>query len=291
MYQAKDLGRNGYQIYAPAMSAGILRRLTLEKDLRRAVQREEFVLHYQPIADVATGEVVGVEALVRWQHPERGLLLPGDFIPFAEETGLIQPIDTWVLGTACRQAMSWQGAGLPPLRVAVNISARLFLQPDMVDMVAEVLRESGLAPDLLELEITETLAMENADLSIQVLASLDQMGVHVAIDDFGTGYSSLSYLKDFPIDTVKIDRAFVSGVIGDVNDAASASASIAMAHKLNLEVTAEGVETEEELAFLREHSCDHYQGYLLSRPVPAGEIPRLLQGAGSERASVPSSSC
>ncbi|MBI2912884.1 MAG: EAL domain-containing protein, partial [Chloroflexi bacterium] len=278
--RAKEQGRNNYQLYTPAMNARVLERLALENSLRHALQRDEFVLHYQPQFDVRNGRIVGVEALLRWQHPQRGLVLPGEFIPLAEETGLILPLGEWVLRTACAQHKAWQATGLPPLRVAVNLSARQFLQSNLVQVVVRTLNESGLDPRYLELEITESVASQNADFAILVLRELRDMGVRISVDDFGAGYSSLSYLKDFPIHTLKIDRSFVRDLTTDPNDAAIASAIIALAHSLGLNVVAEGVETEEQLAFLKERQCDEFQGYLLARPMPAETLQKMLARNG-----------
>jgi EAL domain-containing protein (putative c-di-GMP-specific phosphodiesterase class I) len=255
----------------------VVERLALENALRRALRREEFTVHYQPQADVDTGEIVGMEALVRWQHPKRGLVSPGEFIPLAEETGLIMPLGEWVLRTACAQDKAWQEASLRPLRVAVNLSARQFQQPNVVDLVARVLKETRLEPDYLELEITESLAMQNADSTIVVLRDLREMGIRISIDDFGAGYSSLGYLKKFAIHTLKIDRSIVDGLTRGPNDAAIAAAIIAMGHSLSLEVVAEGVETEDQLAFLRERQCDRFQGYLLSQPMPVELCDTILE--------------
>ncbi len=269
MYRAKEQGRNSYQLHTPATAARASQQLALEDSLRHAVEHAELVVYYQPQADVDSGQVVGVEALVRWQHPDWGLVAPSQFIPLAEETGLILPLGEWVLRTACAQSKAWQEAGLPPLRLAVNLSARQFQQPDLVETIDRVLKETHLDPHCLELEITEGAAMQNVHLTTKVLHDLQGMGVRIAIDDFGTGYSSLSYLKEFPIDTLKIDQSFVRDVIADRSDAAIVSAIIAMAHSLDLKVIAEGVETRHQLAFLRQRGCDEFQGYLLARPMSA----------------------
>ncbi len=276
MYQAKEQGRNNYQLFAPSMNTCIAERLALESGLRRALDRREFVVHYQPKANIASGRIVGAEALVRWQHTERGLVLPGEFIPLAEQTGLIVPLGEWVLRTACAQNKAWQEAGFPPLRVSVNLSMRQFLQSDLVQMVARALHETGLAPRYLELEITESVASQQPDVAILVLRQLREMGVHISVDDFGTGYSSLNYLKRFPIHTLKIDRSFVNELTTDPNDVAIASAIITLAHSLNLDAIAEGVETEEQLAFLKQRQCDEFQGFLLAKAVPAEALERML---------------
>jgi EAL domain-containing protein (putative c-di-GMP-specific phosphodiesterase class I) len=248
------------------------------------------VVHYQPQVNIVTGRVTGVEALVRWQHPERGLILPGEFISMVEETGLIVPLGEWVLRTACAQNKAWQESGLPPIRVAVNLSVRQFQERGLMDTVAQALRETGLDPAFLQLEITEGAAMDDAEFTISTLRNLREIGVQIAIDDFGTGHSSLAYLKRFPIDVVKIDRSFVRNLTIDATDAAIATTVIAMARSLNLHVIAEGVETEEQLAFLREQECDEMQGYLFSKAVPAAALQGLLaQGKSlSAPAGVPS---
>ncbi|PWK15701.1 putative bifunctional diguanylate cyclase/phosphodiesterase [Tumebacillus permanentifrigoris] len=276
MYSAKENGRNNFQFYTPEMNEIILEQLEMEKAMRHALEHEEFVLHYQPQVDLVTGQIIGSEALIRWMHPERGLVPPSQFIPLAESVGLIIPLGEWVLRTACLQNKEWQDAGFPPIKVAVNLSARQFEQANLVDTVADILEESGLDPQYLHLEITETLAMNNANLAIDKLHALKNLGVQLSIDDFGTGYSSLNYLKKFPIDTLKIDRSFVGDIPADSDDAAIVTAIIAMAHNLKLTVVAEGVETEAQLEFLREQNCDAMQGFLFSRPVPAHQLAQLL---------------
>jgi len=277
MYRAKEQGRNNYQFYTPALNDMAFERLTLENSLRRALERREFVVHYQPQVSLNTGQIVGMEALVRWRHPELGLVAPMKFIPVAEETGLIVPIGEWVLQMACAQNKAWQEAGFPPLRVTVNLSARFFRRKDLMETVARILKETGLDPDYLELELTEGTTMENAEATIRTLHELKEMGVHLSIDDFGTGYSSLSYLKRFPLATLKIDRLFVQDITTSSDGAVITLAIIAMAHSLGLKVIAEGVETEEQLAFLRAHRCDEMQGYLFSRPIPAEAFTQLLR--------------
>ena len=272
MYRAKDAGRDNYQLYAPAMNAQALERLALENSLRRAIEHDELVLFYQPIVDPETRTTVGHEALIRWQHPERGLLSPAHFISAAEASGLIVPIGSWVLRTACKQARAWQKRFDSSLYVSVNLSARQFQQPTLVDEIAHALEDSGLRPESLELEITESNAMQNAENTIYTLRELKALGVRIAMDDFGTGYSSLNYLKRFPIDTLKLDRSFVKDVVTDESDAAIVSAVILMAHSLKLRVVAEGVETEEQLTFLEQHSCDRIQGYLFSAPRSVDDI-------------------
>lgn len=277
LYRAKEQGRNNYQLYTPAMNSRAFERLALENSLRKALERQEFLIHYQPQVDIKTGQIVGIEALVRWQHPDLGLVYPAEFIPLAEETGLIVPLGEWVLRTACAQNKAWQKAGLPPVSVAVNLSARQFQHQNLVETVARVLRETELDPPYLELEITEGIAMQNADFTIVILRGLKEMGVQIAVDDFGIGYSSLSYLKKFPLNTLKIDRSFVHDLTSDANDAAIAHAIIVLAHTLKLNVVAEGVETLEEKNFLQEHACDRLQGYLFSVPLSAEGFEKLLQ--------------
>jgi diguanylate cyclase (GGDEF)-like protein len=277
LYRAKEQGRNNYQLYTPAMNARAFERLALENSLRKALERKEFLLYYQPQVRMADQKIVGTEAVLRWQHPDLGLVYPSEFISMAEETGLIAPLGEWVLRSACAQNVAWQKAGLPPMSVAVNLSARQFQQQDLVDTVARILKETGLAAQWLEVEITEGTAMQNADYTNILLQGLKQMGVQIALDDFGTGYSSLNYLRKFPIDTLKIDQSFVRDLASDVNDAAIANAVIVLAHSLRLKVIAEGVETPQQLAFLREHQCDVYQGFLFSSPVPAPAIETVAR--------------
>jgi diguanylate cyclase (GGDEF)-like protein len=285
MYHAKERGKNGYQLFTRDINARIEQRAVLERDLRRGLERGEFVVHYQPQVDIDAGQIVGTEALLRWRHPDWGLTLPADFLRVAEDTGLIVPLGDWVLRTACAQHQAWKKAGYP-LRLAVNISARQLQQRDLTIMVAQVLEETNLDPHHLQLEITEDAAMDDVDFTIEVLRCFRQMGIQIAIDDFGTGYSSLSYLKRFPVNVVKIDRSFVRDLITDPNDAAIATAVINMAHALNLRVVAEGVETEEQLAFLRERQCDEFQGFLFSKPEPAEKLDKMLaQGRRRRRAS------
>lgn len=275
MYRAKEMGRNNYQHYSPALNAKASERLTLENALRHALEREELLLHYQPKIDLATGKIVGMEALVRWKHPEHGLVSPAEFIPLAEETGLIVPIGEWVLRAACAQNKAWQEAGFPPARIAVNLSARQFQRQNLSQTVERVLKEIDLDPRYLELELTESIIMKNAEATITMLSELDAMGVEMTVDDFGTGYSSLSYLKRFPVHTLKIDRSFVRDLSHDPDDAAIVTAIITLAHSLNLKVIAEGVESVEQLEFLRSLKCDEMQGYLFSKPLPAQEATEL----------------
>ena len=276
MYRAKEQGRNNYQVFDVRMNDYAFERLQLEKDLRKALEREEFLVYYQPQIHIPTGRIIGMEALVRWEHPKRGMVSPGQFIPLAEETRLIIPIGEWVLRTACAQNKAWQDAGFPHVRVSVNLSAHQFLEPHLAQMIKQVLDETGLAPEYLDLEITESITMNNIDRAIATMHELASLGIQMSIDDFGTGYSSLSYLKKFPIHTLKIDRSFVRDIPNDSDDGAIATAIIAMAHSLNLNVIAEGVETADQLEFLGERGCDEMQGYLVSRPVPASEFEHLL---------------
>jgi len=280
LYRAKEKGRNNYQFYIPAMNAKAFHLLTMESKLRQGLEREEFILYYQPLIDLKTKGVVGMEALVRWQHSQMGLVSPLEFIPLAEECGLIIPLGEWVLRTACQQNKAWQEEGLPPLKVAVNLSARQFQQDNLVELVLKILEETGLDPQWLELEITENVAMLDIDFTIKVLMSLREKGVQIAIDDFGTGYSSLGYLKNFPISTLKIDQSFIGSLAEGNSDGAITTAMITLAHNLNLKVTAEGVETEEQLSFLQEQQCDSLQGYLFSKPLPPKLFEQLLRGGG-----------
>jgi diguanylate cyclase (GGDEF)-like protein/PAS domain S-box-containing protein len=277
MYRAKEQGRDNCQLYTPGMNSKALERLSLENRLRQAIHNEELILQYQPLIDLESGQIRGAEALVRWEHPELGLLPPGEFISLAEVSGLIVPIGEWVLRTACRQAREWHALGFPHLSIAVNLSARQFQQADLVDHVREALLLADLPAGSLDLEITESNAMQNAELSISTLWDLKNLGVRLSMDDFGTGYSSLNYLKRFPIDRIKIDQSFVRDVTSDPDDAAIAAAMIALAHSLQLTVVAEGVETESQLAFIREQQCDEMQGFLFSPPVPAERFEELLR--------------
>ncbi|MNR99531.1 Cyclic di-GMP phosphodiesterase Gmr [compost metagenome] len=277
MYRAKETGRNNFQFYTSSMNERALERLRIEGDLRNALERGEFILHYQPQLDLRTGDIVGVEALIRWQHPELGMIPPMRFIGLAEETGLIVPIGTWVIREACRQNMAWQEQGLGTLRMAVNLSARQFAQQDLLQSIASVLTETKLPPQCLEIELTESLVMADVDHAIGILRELKALGVQLSIDDFGTGYSSLSYLKRFPIDVLKIDRSFVNDITTDPDDAAIVASIISLAHSLRLIVIAEGVETEEQLAYLQQHDCDLIQGYFFSRPVTSDALETMLR--------------
>ncbi len=276
MYRAKEQGRDNYQLYTPAMNAKAVERLSLESRLRQAIANDELELHFQPFIDLRTAEVLGAEALIRWRHPELGLIPPLDFIPIAELSGLIVPIGEWVLRTACAEARKWHQKGFQGMAVSVNLSSRQFQQTDLLSQVTRALEETGLEADKLDLEITESNAMQNAEHSINTLRGLKKRGVRISMDDFGTGYSSLNYLKRFPIDRIKLDQSFVRDLPNDKDDAAIAMAVIAMGRSLELIVIAEGVETEEQLAFLKGHECDQLQGFLLSRPLPPEAFDRFL---------------
>jgi diguanylate cyclase (GGDEF)-like protein/PAS domain S-box-containing protein len=277
LYHAKETGRDSYQFFKPEMNARALERQSLENALHHAIDRGELVLHYQPKLNLATGEIIGVEALIRWHHPQRGLILPGNFIAIAEDSGLIVPIGRWVLREACSQASAWQAAGLPPLCVATNISSVELRAPGFVAAVREALTETGLKPHHLELEITETGLIEDSRSVADVLRELKEIGVLLALDDFGTGYSSLSHLKHFPIDTLKIDQSFVRNLTTDADATSIVTALIGMGKSLRMGVVAEGVETREQLEILQEHGCPQGQGYYFGRPVPAEEFSELLQ--------------
>ena len=281
MYRAKEHGRNNFQFYTAEMNQLVNERVTLESSLRRALERNEFLLHYQPKLDLKSVGIVGVEALVRWQHPEWGLIPPDRFISIAEETGLILPIGEWVLRTACAQARAWQDQGLPPVIMSVNLSARQFRQEALFKAVARILSETGLRPDHLEMEITESMVMHNTEAAIAILKGLREIGVHLSVDDFGTGHSSLAYLKALPIEILKIDKSFVQDISGPggKKDGVIAQAIISLGHSLKLKVIAEGVEEKAQLEFLKENHCDEAQGFLFSRPVPPQECGLLLAAA------------
>ncbi|MEG4032870.1 EAL domain-containing protein [Microcoleus sp. S36b_A4] len=275
MYKAKQKGRNNYQFYTQAIGSKVSEDLNLENDLYKALNKSEFVLHYQPQINLNTGKIAGMEALIRWEHPERGLIPPDRFIPLAEETGLICQIDEWVMRTACLQNRAWQLLGLPPIRIAVNLSARQFLQPHTVQSIAEILSETKLNPEYLEIEITESIAMTDVSFTVSVLQQLQDMGIHISLDDFGTGYSSLWSLKNFPLNNLKIDKSFVADLVTGSSGATIVKLAIALGQGLNLQVIAEGVETAEQLAFLRSHQCDMGQGYFFSKPIPAAAATQL----------------
>jgi diguanylate cyclase (GGDEF)-like protein/PAS domain S-box-containing protein len=278
VYRAKEKGGDGFQFYAPQLTAFALERLEVESDLRRAIEHGEFLLHYQPQVDVKSGRARGVEALIRWQHPSKGMIAPDRFISIAEGCGLISPIGEWVLRTACQQVKRWHQAGLADMCIAVNLSARQFMQDDLVQIVAGVLAETGLDPRFLELELTESMVMTDVAKATATLHELKRLGVRLAIDDFGTGYSSLAYLRRFPIDVLKIDRSFVQDIADDSDSAAIALLVISLAHSLRLDVVAEGVETEQQLNFLVDGQCDQIQGYYFSKPLPAGPALTVLLG-------------
>lgn len=275
--QAKQHGGNQYQFYTTAFNIGSSDRLALQSSLRHALERQELLLYYQPQVSLKTGQIIGAEALVRWQHPERGLISPDKFIPIAEETGLIVPIGEWVLKTACQQTKVWQNAGFSHLRIAVNLSSRQFSQIDLRHQLVAILMETGLDPKYIELELTESMLVHNTEVAIRRLNALKSLGVEIAIDDFGTGYSSLSYLQQFPFDILKIDRCFIHNIMDNPNNAAITKAIIEMAKTLNLKLMVEGVETEAELSFVCQHQCDGMQGYLFSRPLPSHDFAQLLK--------------
>jgi diguanylate cyclase (GGDEF)-like protein len=292
LFRAKRLGGNSLLLYAPTMHRRAHERLALEAHLRRALERDEFSLHFQPQIDGSSGQVVGAEALLRWTHPTLGSISPGQFIPLAEETGLIVPIGAWVLRQACTRAQSWRRQGRPPIRLAVNLSARQFLQQDLLTLVRSELAESGFDPTCLDLEITESAIMEDVDGAVKSLLGLKDLGVFISIDDFGTGYSSLGYLKRFPIDMLKIDRSFVMGLPSDSDDAAIVQAIVALGQNLKLKVLAEGVETMDQRSFLQTQGCDYFQGFLFSKPLPEAEFLAFWQNhaAANPRPAVARSS-
>jgi diguanylate cyclase (GGDEF)-like protein len=277
MYRAKEQGRNNYQYFTREMNERALLRVNMESQLRRGLERDEFTLHYQPRIDLRLGSICGFEALLRWRHPERGLVMPAEFIPILEDMGQIVPVGEWVIAQACRQLVAWQKSGLrvPPL--AVNLSARQFQQKDLESSVRRILRETGADAALVQFEITESLLMQDPEAAVHTLRKLNESGVKISVDDFGTGYSSLSYLKRFPLDALKIDREFIRDIPGDAEDAAITVAIINLAHSLELEVVAEGVETEAQLDFLAAHDCDEMQGYYFSMPVEAPLCEAMLR--------------
>jgi EAL domain-containing protein (putative c-di-GMP-specific phosphodiesterase class I) len=276
MYKAKELGRNNFQYFAGWMDAQVSNRLEMLVSLRRALDRDEFQLFYQPKVSLASGRIIGAEALIRWMVPQQGMVPPDRFIPFAEEAGLIVPIGEWVLRTACAQNKAWQDAGLLPIPVAVNLSPRQ-LDQHLPEFVRQVLADSGLAASWLELEITENVVMKDAEKTVATLNALKRLGLQVSVDDFGTGYSSLSYLRRFPVDALKIDKSFVRDIARDTDSAAIVKAVISLGHTLNLRVIAEGVEDQGQYDFLLQNGCDEVQGYLLGRPMPVAEFGLRLQ--------------
>ena len=277
MYDVKEAGRNGYQFFKPAIQDSALNRLSMESEMRKAIEREEFVLFYQPQIDLDSGRVVGMEALIRWIHPERGMVPPFHFIPVAEETGLIAPIGEWVIYEACRQNRAWQDAGLTGLKVAVNLSGRQFTDRELLEKIASILEKTGLDPAYLEMEITESTIMNDIERTITMLEKLSAMGLGLAIDDFGTGYSSLSYLKRFPINKLKIDKSFIDDVITSDDDATIVAAIIGLSHNLKLNVICEGVEDVDQLHWLKENKCNEIQGYFFSKPLPADEFEAFVR--------------
>ena len=276
MYRAKDSGRDNFQFFTRDLNTLMTERLEMEGHLRRALERHQFVLAYQPRVDLDGGRIVAAEALLRWRIPNRGTIAPQRFIALAEETGLIVPIGKWVLQTACAQNKAWQDEGLPPIVVSVNVSARQFRQENLVQTVAEVLRDTGLDARYLELELTESMVMHDAPQLVAMLDQLKDLGVQISVDDFGTGYSSLSYLKRFPVDRLKIDRSFVEHIASDADDATIVRTIIALGHNLGLKVVAEGVESDEQLRFLRSNLCDEAQGFLMGRPVSSRHLRRIF---------------
>jgi predicted signal transduction protein with EAL and GGDEF domain len=279
MYQAKGNGRNSYQFFTQEMNRRTLERISLRTKLSHALKRQELSLHYQPQVDLQSGRIIGAEALLRWNQPMLGMVSPAQFIPIAEENGLIIPIGEWVLREACRQNQEWRKLGLPDITVATNLSAVQFRQKNFDKMIMAIVHESGLAPSACELEITESVVMQDAGTTIALLQQLKTFGLKLSMDDFGTGYSSLNYLKKFPIDKLKIDQSFVRDMMIDPDDAVIASTIISMAQSLRLKVIAEGVETVEQLAFLRQQGCDEMQGYYFSKPLPAEKFACLLSGS------------
>ncbi len=277
MYRAKAAGRGGFQLYDRSMNARALDRLHMETRLRRALERNEFVLHYQPRVDVVSGRIVGAEALIRWQDPERGLLPPAEFIPLVEDAGLVIPIGEWAIETVCRQSAAWTAAGLNPVPVAVNLASTHLRERELPARVARSLADHGVPSSCLEIEVTESILLADPETSVRIAQELAAMGVTLSIDDFGTGYSSMGYLKKLPIAALKIDRSFVRDLETDPDDAAIVSAIVALAHSLKLKVVAEGVETPAQLAFLQSVRCDEYQGFLTSRAVSVEEFERLLR--------------
>ena len=287
MYYAKSKGSGQIQFYSGEMNDSAALRIEMENDLRRGIENEEFVLYYQPKVTLATGEVESVEALVRWNHPEKGILPPHYFIPRAEETGLIIPLGRWIMDRACREAVIWNRAGFPGLRVAVNLSALQFINQNLMEEILAALESSGLSPENLELEITESLLMQDPEAAMRTLSGIRKKGVHVAIDDFGTGYSSFSYLKRFPLDRLKIDRSFITDICDNPNDAAIVRTIITLGHNLNLKVIAEGVESQDQLEMLKAMKCDAYQGFFNSRPLPPEELAERMKEGQILRSPLP----
>ncbi len=282
LYQAKQQGRSQYQFYSPEINAQLQERLTLENELHGALGRNEMLVYYQPLIDLDSGEITAMEALIRWQHPTLGFISPAKFIPIAEANGAIVPIGEWVLRTACAQNRAWQLAGFTPIRISVNLSARQFEQPYLVEIISQILEETGLKASDLELEVTESFLMSDIERSVKTLKQLRELGIWLALDDFGTGYSSLNYLKRFPVNILKIDRSFVQDIMSNPDSVAVTNAIIALAKSLRLSITAEGVETQEQLEYLKMQGCDEGQGYYFSCPVPADIIAPMLQNSSQQ---------
>jgi diguanylate cyclase len=285
MYTAKQVGRSKVQSYTPGMNKGSQDIVRLESDLHIALAQQQFELHFQPKVDIKTGMVSSAEALVRWRHPERGMISPADFIPLAEECGLIGGIGNWVVREACRQGREWQDEGFPPLRIAVNLSASQFRASNLVELIRSALTHASFDPHSLEVEITETAVMSDPEESIKTLERLSEMGVLISVDDFGTGYSSMSYLRRLPIDRLKIDRSFINEITARADDASIVQAIVSLAHSLRLKVIAEGVETIAQLDFLKSIGCDQYQGFHFSRPLPVPEFEALMRSIQGKRNS------
>jgi EAL domain-containing protein (putative c-di-GMP-specific phosphodiesterase class I) len=282
MYRAKALGRNKFQKFTSQMTDHAIEQMALENELRRAIREQEFLLYFQPQVDFNNNSIFGFEALIRWQHPDRGLQFPDTFIGSLEETGLIVPLGSWIIDEACRQLREWLDAGAKPIRVAINISPRQLQNYDLATQVEQALRKYSLSPECLELEITESMIMDNIELTHKQLRTLQELGVTIAIDDFGTGHSSLGYLKSLPLDILKIDRTFIMDITQENNDQEIVSAIIAMAHKLNLKVVAEGVETPAHQIMLTQNGCDFGQGYLYSRPIPPADAFEMIRTTHSD---------
>ena len=282
MYHAKTEGKNNFQFYSEELNANTLERLALESSLRHALERDEFGLHYQAKRDIATGRITGMEALLRWQHPDLGTVLPMQFIPLAEETGLIIPIGKWVLRTACLQSVAWRKQGLPPLCIAVNLTARQLGDEHLLTDLTSILETTGMDPHLLEIEINESLLINDVEKTFKILTGLKSLGIRIAVDDFGTGYSSLAMLQRFPLDTIKIDRSLMRDIDGTTQDSAMADAIIALGKSLSLTVVAQGVETKEQADHLRVHACDELQGFYFKRPLPAAEFTQLLRDQSTD---------
>ncbi|MDH3998645.1 MAG: EAL domain-containing protein, partial [Desulfuromonadales bacterium] len=285
LHRAKEMGRNAYLFFASEMNKRVVEQMELQNSLQHALKRDEFVLHYQPQLDALSGDMIGVEALLRWRHPKRGLIYPNDFIPLAEQTGLILSIEEWVLRTACLAAKSWNEQGDELLRVSVNLSPHQFQRQDVFEMVRKIVAETGVQPEWLGLEITESTVMKDVEHAVDMFQQLKDLGLHLSVDDFGTGYSSLSYLKKFPIDLLKIDRSFITDIPAECDDIAIVSAIISMAHKLEIKVLAEGVETAAQKDFLHSVKCDEFQGFYFSTPVVANTVTLKRQDALETRPS------